>query len=336
MLAAADAALEHAARVAAEYRRQPLDGDRRAALERVLSELTAARDPLVAHVRGAGRLYGNPSDPIRAKHRELVAAIRRVRSRLAQSNGTPYRARVRSELGTVATRDRVAARAYRSLMGTLAQYEPLLLAWTEDQEARRRVAGRGDGAAGMRPYRDESRELLDKVNAALTAVRERLAHYDAALDALRRDARLAFEQGRGSYARLHDRYSRHAAPSRAGAVLRRAEAFIEAAGRLRASLYRAVRRTRPYPRRRATPASRPRRGTWTDGAAVAAVDAFRRRHGRNPTKRECNSLPELPPYTTLHRALKASPLRAIDRLSNDNHKTHGEGAWRETNAREHD
>lgn len=319
-LAAADAALEHAARVAAEYRRQPLDGKRRAALELVLSELTAARDPLVAHVRGSGRLYGNPSDPIRVKHRELVAAIRRVRSRLKQANGTPYERRSRDDVGTVATRDRVATTAYNSLNGTLAHYEPLLLAWAQDQDARRRVAGRGDGAAGMRPYRDESRELLDKVNAALVAVRARRRLYDAVLVELRHDAQHAHEQQSGSYARLYDRLSRHR--ERAVALRRRADAFEADADRLRSSLYRAVRRTRPYPRRRgehdAAPASR-RRSSWTDGVALAAVDAFRREHGRTPTKRECNTLPELPPYTTLHRLFGASALCEIDRLSGDNH-----------------
>lgn len=313
ILTAARTALEREVAVADMYRGvSASDPKRRAAIHSLLEELIAARDPLLPHVRAAGRLAGagrNPADPTRVTHRELTAAIRRCRSRLSPTSGTRYQ-RKPADDGTPSTRRRVAEQAYLTLRGTLnrAEGQELPAALTLHQEHREQY-GSGDGYKGMSTYRDEARELVDSVNASRARVRERLDRYVAIVSELRRDAAAAAEAGRGSASTLHNAFLKH--EERLIDLTARAADFDAAAGTVRARLYREARRRRAIRRRGAR-----RRADWRFGAAENAVYVFCEQRGRMPTKRECNDLPELPPYTTLVRALGRDPLTQLDRLRN--------------------
>jgi hypothetical protein len=50
---------------------------------------------------------------------------------------------------------------------------------------------------------------------------------------------------------------------------------------------------------------------WSEAAVRAALHFFREAHGRLPTKRELNSDPKLPHYTTCRRNLGPSPLTSL-------------------------
>lgn len=314
ILTAARTALAREATVADTYRGMSAsDPKRRGAIQALLEELIAARDPLLPHVRAAGRLAGagrNPADPIRVTHRELTSAIRRCRSRLAPTSGTRYQRKAADNVGTPSDRRRVAEQAYRSLRGTLnrAEGQELPAALALHQEHREQY-GNGDGFKGMSTYRDETRELVDSVNASRMRVRERLDRYEAIVSELRRDARAAAEAGRGSASTLRDAFLKH--EERLIDLTARAADFEAAAGTVRALLYREARRRRAIRRR-----SPRRRADWRFGAAENAVFVFCEQRGRMPTKRECNDLRELPPYTTLVRALGRDPLTQLDRLRN--------------------
>ncbi len=316
-LDAARACLDREASVAAEYRGVAAsDPQRREALRVLLDELTAERDRLLPYVRGAGRLAGagrSPDDPARVTHASLSRAIRRVRSRLAPTSGARYQRKPSADLGDSGNRRKAAEQAYRSLRGTLNRAEgqelPGVVARHEDITL---GYGRGDGFKGMATYRAETRELIDALNAARLRVRGRLERYELIVAALRRDAVTAAERGRGNAAALHATFLRH--EQRLDTLAVRAGEFDAASGTLRAYLYREARRRKAIRR-----AIRRGKNDWRYGAAVAAVLGFHDRHGRMPTKRECNTLHELPPYTTLQRELGRRPLTQLARIGDGSH-----------------
>lgn len=300
------------------------DPQRREALRQLRSELVAARDPLLPYVRGVGRLYGGRGDPVRDAHAQLRAAIRRVDSRLNPTSGS--RRRRSTPPGRSSTTPRAAARAaYRSMLGTLHQAKGALKAAQEEFASLRAVLGAGEPYKGMATFREESRELIAPLATARRRLRDRLDAYGDLVAEIRRERDRAYAAGRAT-ARKHAAYLRHEENYRV--LAREVEAFTVAARSFEAQLYRASRRTRPFRRARAVgranaPQDRPARtrSDWRHGGALAAVDAFRREHGRMPTKRECNTLPELPPYTTLHREFGSSPFDKIDKLCNSQHTT---------------
>lgn len=325
-LGAAAAALDHEREVAGRVAGvDPSDPERRKALHALKAELVAARDPLLPRVRGAGRLIGRTTsrDPVRVAHADLVKAIRRVDSRLRPSPGgrrkrlAPAAAAIPASPGR---HKRQATEAQRSLLGTLHQAMGTLDATCEEFHTIRRTLGYGDGYAGMSTFREEATELLQRLTEARARIRRRMASYGDVVAAIKSDAASAHAAGRGSAGAIHDTYLEH--EERLFELGRRIELYVAASRSLEVQLQRATRRTRPLPRRRDghPQGAIRRRSEWTGGLALASVDAFRRVHGRLPTKRECNTLPELPPYTTLHREFGDRPLTQLDRLSDVNHK----------------
>jgi len=301
------------------------DPQRREALHALRAELVAARDPLLPHVRGSGRLYGRRGDPIREAHAALRAAIRRVDSRLRPTSGN-RRPPARPIPASSATPRAAARAAYGSLLGSLNQSKGALKSSRKVFDAMREVVGGGEAFKGMSTYREEARELIQPLVDGRRRLRDRLGAYRAAVLELRREVRRAYDAGRPTKSK-HAAYLRH--EERLMALTREVEAFIAASRSFEAQLYRAARRTRPFRRARGDRARAIQRGPvrrlsdWRYGAARAAVEAFADEHGRMPTKRECNALPELPPYTTLHREFGSNPLAQLDRLRADNHKTEG-------------
>jgi hypothetical protein len=53
--------------------------------------------------------------------------------------------------------------------------------------------------------------------------------------------------------------------------------------------------------------------TWTEAAVVGAAAAYRRRHGRLPSKHDLNTNPDLPHYTTVYRLFGQRPMEALRR-----------------------
>jgi len=204
------------------------------------------------------------------------------------------------------------------LLGTLNQAKGALKEARNVFESMRAVVGGGEAYKGMSTYREEARELIQPLVDGRRRLRDRLDAYTAAVAELRRDVTRAHDSGRPT-ASKHAAYLRH--EERLDALTDEIELFIAASRSFEAQLYRAARRTRPFrrdhgDRARAIQVRRSRRlSDWRYGAARAAVEAFAAEHGRMPTKRECNSLPELPPYTTLHREFGENPLAQLDRLS---------------------
>lgn len=305
------------------------DPQRREALRQLRSELVAARDPLLPHVRGAGRLYGSRGDPVREFHAQLRASIRRVDSRLnptsgSRRRGTPAALTSRASSAS-STTPRAAARAgYQSMLGTLNQAKGALKAAELEFATLRRVVGAGEPYKGMATFREESRALIEPLTTARRRLRDRLDAYVELVAELRRERDRAYAAGRAT-ARKHADFLRH--EDNLSVLAREVEAFSVASRSFEAQLYRASRRTRPFrsrvERRPAAPQLRPARtrSDWRHGSALHAVAAFRSRSGRLPTKRECNTLAELPPYTTLYREFGARPFEQIARICNDDHAT---------------
>lgn len=282
------------------------DPKRREAVQAVLEELVAARDPLLPYVRGAGRLAGGgraSTDPVRLAHADLGRAIRRCRSRLAPTSGARYERKPTEDTGDAKTRRKTAESAYLSLRGTLnraiGQKLPEVVHMHDENV---RYYGCGDGLKGMSTYREETRDLVNELNALRAGVREGLGSYELIVAALKRDAQEAAEKGRGNAPAIRSAFLRH--EERLTSFAARVADFEAASNALRAKLYREARR------RRAMRVAR-KRPDWRYGMAEAAVGVFCEQHGRMPTKRECNELRELPPYTTLQRALGDNPLTKL-------------------------
>ena len=275
-LTATHAALANACGARAAYRRRPAhDPERRHAIQVALGALRDAWGAEHEDYMRRGRQLGRrvSDDPVRVAARDRRAELKRLRSMLDPTSGTP---RPEGQTWTAA-----------QMEGKLHQSLGVMKGIAEDFGAARRVLGRGSAAArkgggvytSMHELNAEARRLLDVLRAE------------------RRDLRTAWQrfgrtpvmgyQASDDFDELADRLS----GLREYADLLTVE--LTAAARLR------------------TPDARPARVTWTANAIREALSDYQHEHGRLPTKAELNADPGLPHYTICRRKLGRSPLSSL-------------------------
>lgn len=278
-LTATHAALADAQRVREQYRRMPAcNPERREAIHAALDSLRDAWGAEhEAYMRAGSRSFRSIStDPVHIAQRERRAEMKRLRSMLNPTSGTP--------------REEPEAVSAKAMQGVLSQYVQAL----RDIDTRHRalrasgLLGRGTwvpkGEGGfwtMQPLREEARELLDELR--------------------RRRARVNVQWDR--YCRTRGRsYADQDAYDALEARLNEIRPEVKA---LTARLVATSQQRKPHMAPRIPGSTH---DGWSESAIRAALHFFRAEHGRLPTKRELNSTPGLPHYTTCRRKLGPSPL----------------------------
>jgi hypothetical protein len=277
-LTAPQAALDHARSVRERMReRSPDDAERRATLQAALGLLQDSwSDDHEAYVR-RGPMIGrrNSDDPVRVLRRELTNEVKRLRSAVNRTSGTP-----REAAPTVTA---------ASMSSHIARSVQVVRAIATEHETVRRVLGSGEFVASrsggfyrsMHTLNSEAAALLDKLRAERHRINLAWQRYE------RRVGGSYAEQD--AFDRLADRM-----------LLHRDEMAT-----LAAELVASTKQKKPH-------AAAQRRTPWTFETINHAINGYRARHGRRPTKVEFNSDPTLPHYTQLRRVLGPNPLRTLD------------------------
>lgn len=256
--------------------RPPHDPERRVALKAALGSLQGSWTvEHEAYMRSGGMVGRRISDDlVRSFRREMLCEIKRLRSALRRTSGTP-----REPAPTVSA---------ASMSGRIAQSLQVIRGIDADHEKMRAVLGSGQVVArrgggfyrSMHRLNAEAEAMLDK----LRTERERV--------------NLAWQRYERNAGRSYAEQDAHHDLADRMALLRQDAALITA------ELTASMRQQKPH--------AAPKRGQWNFRAINAAIDAYRAKHGRRPTKREFNSDPTLPHYTQVRRVLGPNPLRVLD------------------------
>lgn len=212
-------------------------------------------------------------DPVRALGRERRAEMKRLRSMLRPTSGTP---RPAAPIYNAAQMRSSAARAQRSLLGVRAEFEQ------EHAELRYGVyTGRGDFRS-MRPLNETATEQLGNLGHVRDVLARSYGRYQRGYDP-------ASDPYGDDWDELEDRVG----------TLR-----VEA-DNLAADLRRAMHKRKPD--------ARPQDPTWTPNRILGALDGFYRANGCLPTQRECNARADLPSWPLIVRRIGNPPMAEVRR-----------------------